>query len=104
MHNAPVSPAPEFKPEYESTEKYEITGHGSASATGEIQPGPEGILWAVLSAAPPEGVSIADLAFACRRTRRWVYYRLQEHAQAGRVLQVRRGYWRAAPADDGRSS
>jgi hypothetical protein len=79
MLNAPVRPAPEFQPEYENTED------APAVVTGEIQPAPEEILWAALSAAPPEGISIADLAFACRRTRRWVYYRLQEHAQAGRV-------------------
>jgi hypothetical protein len=33
--------------------------------------------------------------------RRWVYYRLQEHARAGRAVQVRRGYWRAARPADG---
>ena len=26
----------------------------------------------------------------------WVYHRLQAHAKAGRAVQVRRGYWRAA--------
>ena len=57
---------------------------------------PEDILWSALCTAPPEGASITDLALACHRTRRWVYYRLQEHAQAGRVVQVRRGYWRAS--------
>jgi hypothetical protein len=34
--------------------------------------------------------------------RRWVYYRLQEHAEAGRAVQVRRGYSRAARPADGR--
>ena len=97
--SAPASPAPKFRPEYESTED------APAAAAGEMHPAPEEIRWTVLSAAPPEGASIADLAFACRRTRRWVYYRLQEHAQAGRVVQVQRGYWRAArPAGDGQSS
>ena len=50
----------------------------------------------------PDGVSVADLEAACGRTRRWVYYRLREHAAAGRAVQVRRGYWRAARPPDGR--
>lgn len=101
----PAWPAPEFQPEYEGAQACENTGNAPAGVTGENLPTPEGILRAALSAAPPEGVSIADLAFACRRTRRWVYYRLQERAQAGQVVQARRGYWRAArPASDGQSS
>lgn len=54
------------------------------------------MLWDALSGAGPDGVSVADLEAACGRTRRWVYYRLREHAAAGRAVQVRRGYWRAA--------
>jgi S-DNA-T family DNA segregation ATPase FtsK/SpoIIIE len=60
---------------------------------------PETALWDALADAGPEGVSIGELAAICHRTRRWVYYRLQEHAQAGRAAQVRRGYWRAACPD-----
>jgi DNA segregation ATPase FtsK/SpoIIIE, S-DNA-T family len=65
-------------------------------------PAPETMLWDALSGAGPDGVSIADLEAACGRTRRWVYYRLREHASAGRAVQVRRGYWRAARPSDGR--
>lgn len=36
--------------------------------------------------------------FACRRARRWIYYRLEEHVTAGRAVQVRRGYWRPSRA------
>jgi S-DNA-T family DNA segregation ATPase FtsK/SpoIIIE len=60
---------------------------------------PETALWDALVDAGPAGVSTGELAAICRRTRRWVYYRLQEHAQAGRAAQVRRGYWRAARPD-----
>ncbi len=60
------------------------------------------MLWDALSGAGPDGVSVADLEAACGRTRRWVYYRLREHAAAGRAVQVRRGYWRAARPSDGR--
>jgi S-DNA-T family DNA segregation ATPase FtsK/SpoIIIE len=90
VFSGPARPAPEFQPEYESAED------APGESPSPSQPAPEQILWAALSSAPPEGISIADLAFMCRRTRRWVYYRLQEHAQAGQVVQVRRGYWRAA--------
>lgn len=63
---------------------------------GDNRPRPEATLWDTLVSAGPEGVSVGELAALCDRTRRWVYYRLQEHAQAGRAVQVRRGYWRAA--------
>jgi hypothetical protein len=101
MLNAPAEATPELSPEPESLEKYQTTEDTPVGVNGETQPTPEEILRGALFAAPPEGVSIADLASACSRTRRWVYYRLQEHARAGRVVQVRRGYWRASrPAAD----
>ncbi len=75
----------------------ECPSHG-----GDDRPAPETVLWDALSGAGPDGVSVADLEAACGRTRRWVYYRLREHAAAGRAVQVRRGYWRAARPSDGR--
>jgi S-DNA-T family DNA segregation ATPase FtsK/SpoIIIE len=65
------------------------------------RPRPETALWDALVDAGPEGVSVTELGAACGMARRWVYYRLQEHAQAGRAVQVRRGYWRAARPADG---
>jgi len=62
---------------------------------------PETALWDALAGAGPAGVSVGELAALAGRTRRWVYYRLQEHAQAGRAVQVRRGYWRAARSGEG---
>lgn len=41
---------------------------------------PETLLWAELALAPDEGVSVADLITATGMSRRWVYYRLREHA------------------------
>jgi hypothetical protein len=97
--NASEYPAPVFEPEHENT------GDSTEETTSERKTTPEETLWSALSAAPPEGVFIADLSLACRRTNRWVHYRLQELARAGEVVQVRRGYWRAArPASDGQSS
>ena len=66
-------------------------------ASGDDYEWPETALWAALRAAGPEGVSIADLETACGMRRRWVYYRLREHAAAGRAVQVTRGSWRAVP-------
>ena len=78
-----------------------------ASVNADTSPRPETALWDALVDAGPKGISIAELETICGLTRRWVYYRLQEHANAGRAVQVRRGYWRAArpgqtrPASDG---
>lgn len=59
-------------------------------------PRPETALWDALVDASPEGISVADLEAICGMGRSWVYRRLQAHAMAGRAVQVRRGYWRAA--------
>jgi hypothetical protein len=47
-------------------------------------------LWAALSAAPAEGISVPELVTASDMSRRWVYYRLRELAAAGRVVQTAR--------------
>ena len=70
---------------------------------GEGHPRPEMALWDALVDAGPDGVSVAELEAACGMGRRWVYYRLQAHATAGRAVQVRRGYWRAVRPSDGPS-
>lgn len=58
---------------------------------------PEGRLWAALRAAPDEGTPVAILVKIAGKSRRTVYYRLNEHADAGRVTQPTRGRWRALP-------
>jgi S-DNA-T family DNA segregation ATPase FtsK/SpoIIIE len=63
--------------------------------------GPEALLWAALSLAPEDGVSMADLIAATGMSRRWVYYRLREHAEAGRAEQTEHGTWRVASPPDG---
>jgi S-DNA-T family DNA segregation ATPase FtsK/SpoIIIE len=71
------------------------TAPGSPDGSQD-RPRPETALWDALTGAGPEGASVAELEAACGMARRWVYYRLQEHAKAGRAVQVRRGWWRAA--------
>jgi S-DNA-T family DNA segregation ATPase FtsK/SpoIIIE len=67
---------------------------------GNDHPRPEMALWDALVDAGPDGVPVTELVAACGMGRRWVYYRLQEHAKAGRAVQARRGCWRAVrPAD-----
>jgi S-DNA-T family DNA segregation ATPase FtsK/SpoIIIE len=89
--NAPVWPAPEFQPEYENTQD------APEEIPGESQPDdPEQILWAVLSAAPPEGIPVREIITVTGMSRRWVFYRLQQLAAEGLAVQMTRGYWRAA--------
>jgi hypothetical protein len=57
---------------------------------------PEAILWAALSLAPAEGISVNGLMSATGMGRRWVYYRLRDLADAGRAVQTDQGTWRAA--------
>ncbi|MGH3673417.1 MAG: FtsK/SpoIIIE domain-containing protein, partial [Pseudonocardiaceae bacterium] len=56
---------------------------------------PETALWAALRRAGAEGALIAELMSACGMGRSWVYYRLREHARAGRAARTTRGAWRA---------
>jgi hypothetical protein len=57
---------------------------------------PEAILWAVLSIAPDNGITVPELMDETGMSRPWVYQRLQELVRTGQVTQVTRGRWRAA--------
>jgi FtsK/SpoIIIE family len=59
----------------------------------------EALLWAVLCLAPDSGISIPELVTETGMSRRWIYYRLEALAAAGRAVQVGRGLWRAVTAD-----
>lgn len=66
---------------------------GDQNGPGDDRDTPETILWAALSLAPEEGISVPGLMTATGMGRRWVYYRLRELADAGRVIQTPRGNW-----------
>ena len=66
-------------------------GHGREDA-GRA---PEALLWAALSLAPDEGISVPDLMSATRMSRPWIYQRLREMTDRGQVAQVGRGRWRS---------
>jgi hypothetical protein len=61
---------------------------------------PDALLWQALQDPPAGGASVADLMTITGMGRSWVYYRLSEHAAAGRAVQITRGYWRATRAGD----
>jgi hypothetical protein len=67
---------------------------GAGRAPGDTRDAPEAILWAALSLAPEDGISVSGLMSATGMGRRWVYYRLRELADAGRAVQTERGHWR----------
>lgn len=69
--------------------------HAAAVPAVEPTPDPEVILWTALLNAGPDGMSTPALMDTTGKGRTWVYARLQEHAAAGRAVQVTRGRWRA---------
>jgi hypothetical protein len=70
-------------------------GDGARHVAEDVGRGPEVLLWAALSLAPEEGISVPELMSATRMSRPWVYQRLREMADRGQVVQVGRGRWRA---------
>jgi hypothetical protein len=76
-------------------------GHegSGGNGPGDDPDAPEAILWAALSLAPQEGISVPGLMTATGMGRRWVYYRLRELADAGRAIQTVRGNWLTAEPD-----
>jgi hypothetical protein len=68
---------------------------------GRDEPGTA--LLAALADAGPDGVGVAELLTLTGMTRPMLYRHLRMHADAGRAVQVSRGYWRAAgPSDESR--
>lgn len=57
-------------------------------------------LWIALRRAPGHGLSVRELMATTGMSRSWVYYRLHEHANTGRAVQVNRGRWVAASNTD----
>jgi S-DNA-T family DNA segregation ATPase FtsK/SpoIIIE len=52
------------------------------------------MLWAALSMADEDGISVLELMDATDMGRRWVYYRIRELANTGRIIQTPSGNWR----------
>ncbi len=65
----------------------------------DAEDAPEEILWAALSLAPDDGITVPELMQATGMSRPWIYLRLRELADMGQVIQVSRGRWRAVIDD-----
>jgi hypothetical protein len=70
-------------------------GDGTGHVAEDAGRAPEVLLWAALSLAPEDGISVPELMSATLMSRPWVYQRLREMADRGQVVQVGRGRWRA---------
>ena len=79
----------------------QTAGDGPAHARGHEKPGTA--LLAALADAGPDGVGVAELLALTGMTRPTLYRHLRMHTDAGRAVQVARGYWRAAGPSDGPS-
>jgi hypothetical protein len=92
------SPEPEPERGPEPSDRDADAGQDDTQTQDEDaqQEDPEVILWAALSLAPDEGISVPDLVTITRMGRRWIYYRLRALAATGQVVQTVRGRWRIA--------
>jgi DNA segregation ATPase FtsK/SpoIIIE, S-DNA-T family len=68
---------------------------GGRATSSDESGDPESALLQALASAPADGHEVWILMAACRMSRSWVYYRLQELSAAGRAVQVSHGHWRA---------
>jgi FtsK/SpoIIIE family len=75
------------------------TGPGEDEDSPGSADNPEALLWAALSLAPEQGISVPDLVDETGMSRRWVYYRLRALADTGQAVQTDHGTWRAAGPD-----
>jgi S-DNA-T family DNA segregation ATPase FtsK/SpoIIIE len=80
----------------ERTDSAEASINIRTTAPPDTTHAPEAILWAVLSIAPDNGITVPQLMGETGMSRPWVYQRLQELVRTGQVTQVTRGRWRAA--------
>ena len=82
-------------------ESPQTAGDGPTHVRGHEKPGTA--LLAALADAGPDGVGVAELLALTGMTRPTLYRHLRMHADAGRAVQVSRGYWRATGPADGPS-
>jgi S-DNA-T family DNA segregation ATPase FtsK/SpoIIIE len=90
---SPDAPAPAPSPGYDP---------GDGRYPEDDRGAPDAVLWAVLTIAPADGVTVPELMTETGMSRPWVYQRLAHLARSGHVAQVSRGRWRATDGDDSR--
>jgi FtsK/SpoIIIE family len=78
------------------------SGHAPAGIRDDedAHPTPDDALWLALRQAPDEGIYIGELMRITGWKRTNLYRHLRKHAEAGRALQVGRGYWRAQTTEE----
>lgn len=96
----------DFRPPLDEVSRRAIDEQGHAEPLDESSPraegtedSPETVLWAALSLAPDDGITVPDLMDATGMSRPWIYLRLRELAERGQVIQVSWGRWRAVTGD-----
>ncbi|MFC9973207.1 FtsK/SpoIIIE domain-containing protein [Spirillospora sp. NPDC127200] len=72
-----------------------VTAEQATPRPADPQDAPEDVLWALLAGAPAEGIPVPHLVKATGMSRPWIYQRLRELSDTGRVTQISRGRWRA---------
>jgi FtsK/SpoIIIE family len=75
-------------------------GDPASAPDGHVIATPEEALWGALRDAPEEGADIAELMRLSGMTRPTLYRHLSAYAGAGQAIQISRGRWRAATAED----
>jgi len=68
---------------------------GTAGSPERDRDAPGALLWAALSFAPPDGITVPELISQTGMSRPWVYQHLSDMTRRGQVTQVSRGRWRA---------
>jgi DNA segregation ATPase FtsK/SpoIIIE-like protein len=80
-------------------ERMVVPPHADTMTTEHEQDGSDIMLWTALVLAPTDGTTVPDLMTATGMSRPWIYLRLRELTDQGRVIQVSRGRWRAVTDD-----
>jgi S-DNA-T family DNA segregation ATPase FtsK/SpoIIIE len=106
--NTPLRPPAPPSPTHASNNESGIDGSTRQGETAEphtnlkhtepaMASNPTLLLWDALVEADETGATIVELMDATGMGRTWVYDRLQDHLDTGRVIQPGRGRWRATP-------
>jgi S-DNA-T family DNA segregation ATPase FtsK/SpoIIIE len=69
-------------------------GTPSQGRSSDAETGPEALLWAALSMAPAEGITVPELVSQTGMSRPWIYQRLRDLVRDSQAAQVTRGRWR----------
>jgi hypothetical protein len=94
----------DFRPPLDEVSRRAIEEQRQAEPPEESEGGatedtPDAVLWAALSLAPDDGITVPDLMDATGMSRPWIYLRLRELTECGQVIQVSRGRWHAVMGD-----